>query len=79
MFRSLGKGETERTLRDGAPPACWRLWETGIRSREALFQATGGLPRKINLLAHHALHAAALARVRTVSADHVEAALPEVA
>jgi type II secretory pathway predicted ATPase ExeA len=48
-------------------------------AHEALFQATGGLPRKINLLAHHALHAAALARVRTVSADHVQAALPEVA
>ena len=48
-------------------------------AHEALFQATGGLPRKINLLAHHALLAAALARARTVSADHVQAALPEVA
>lgn len=46
---------------------------------EALFQATGGLPRKLNLLAHHALFAAALARARSVSADHVQAALPEVA
>jgi general secretion pathway protein A len=46
---------------------------------EALFQATGGIPRKVNLLAHHALHAAALARVRSVSAEHVQAALPEVA
>jgi len=45
---------------------------------EALFQATGGLPRKLNGLAHHALLAAALGRAKTVSADHVQAALPEV-
>jgi type II secretory pathway predicted ATPase ExeA len=48
-------------------------------AHEALFQATGGLPRKINLLAHHALLAAALSRAKTVSAEHVQAALPEVA
>jgi general secretion pathway protein A len=47
-------------------------------AHEALYQATGGLPRKVNLLAHHAMLAAALARGRTVSADHVQAALPEV-
>jgi type II secretory pathway predicted ATPase ExeA len=47
-------------------------------AQEALYQATGGLPRKINLLAHHALLAAALSRTKTVSAEHVEAALPEV-
>jgi type II secretory pathway predicted ATPase ExeA len=46
---------------------------------EALFQATNGLVRKVNGLAHHALNAAALSRARTVSADHVQAALPEVA
>jgi general secretion pathway protein A len=48
-------------------------------AQEAVFQATSGLPRKVNLLAHHALTAAALARAKSVSADHVEAALPEVA
>jgi len=48
-------------------------------AEEALFQATSGLPRKINLLAHHTLMAAALARARTATADHVQAALPEVA
>lgn len=47
-------------------------------AHEALFQATGGIPRKLNLLAHHALLAAALARAKTVTAEHVEAALPEV-
>lgn len=45
---------------------------------EALYQATSGLPRKVNLLAHHALTASALARAKVVTADHVQAALPEV-
>ena len=36
-------------------------------------------PRKINLLAHHTLLAAALTRVKLATADHVQAALPEVA
>ena len=31
----------------------------------------------MNLLAHHALTAAALAKAQAVSADHVHAALPE--
>lgn len=45
---------------------------------EALFQATSGLPRKVNLLAHHALNAAALAKVKAATAEHVQAALVEV-
>ena len=48
-------------------------------AEEALFQATSGLPRKINLLAHHTLIAAALARAKVATADHVQAALPETA
>ena len=44
---------------------------------EAVFQATQGLPRKVNLLAHHALLAAALARAKVVTAEHVQAALVE--
>jgi general secretion pathway protein A len=46
---------------------------------EALFQATNGLPRKLNLLAHHSLLAAALAKAKAATAEHVQAALPEVA
>jgi general secretion pathway protein A len=45
---------------------------------EAIHQATNGLPRKVNLLAHHALIAAALAKKQAVTAEHVQAALPEV-
>jgi type II secretory pathway predicted ATPase ExeA len=45
---------------------------------EALFQATQGLPRKINRSAHYALSAAALAKLRQVSAEHVQIALDEL-
>jgi general secretion pathway protein A len=45
---------------------------------EAVFQATSGLPRKINQLAHYALLAASIAKARTVSAEHVTSALAEV-
>jgi type II secretory pathway predicted ATPase ExeA len=45
---------------------------------EAIFQACKGLPRKINLLAHHTLIAAALAKAKSATADHVAAALTEV-
>lgn len=45
---------------------------------EALFQATNGLPRKVNLLAHLALNAAALHNVRSVTPEHVQAAVDEV-
>ena len=36
------------------------------------------LPRKVNLLAHHSLTAAALATAKNVTAEHVESALAEV-
>jgi len=44
---------------------------------EALFQASQGMPRKVNRLAHYALTCAALAQGQTVTAEHVEAALEE--
>jgi general secretion pathway protein A len=44
---------------------------------EAIFQATHGLPRKVNLLAHHALNAAAITRAKIVAPEHVQAALGE--
>ena len=45
---------------------------------EALYQATQGLPRKVNRIAHYALSAAALARLRQVGPGHVQCALEEV-
>jgi type II secretory pathway predicted ATPase ExeA len=47
-------------------------------AEEAIFQATSGLPRKINGLAHHSLMAAAYDRAKIVSADHVMTASAEV-
>jgi general secretion pathway protein A len=46
---------------------------------EAIYNATSGLPRKVNSLAHHALNAAALTKKQAVTADHVQAAAPEAA
>jgi general secretion pathway protein A len=43
----------------------------------AIYQATAGLPRKINLLAHHTLMAAALTRAQSATAEHVQAASQE--
>lgn len=45
---------------------------------EALFQATNGLPRKLNQLAHYALTAAALDNTKQVSVEHLHAALDEL-
>lgn len=46
---------------------------------EAIFQASSGLPRKANNLAHHALFAAAIAKAKTVTTEHLAAALQELA
>ena len=46
---------------------------------EAIFQASSGLPRKANALAHHALFAAAIDKARSVTTEHLQAALLEVA
>lgn len=45
---------------------------------EALFQATQGMPRKINRLAHYALTSAALDKANSVSSEHLQAALDEL-
>jgi len=45
---------------------------------EALYQATHGLPRKVNRLAHYALSAAALGKLRQITAEHVQCAAEEV-
>lgn len=46
---------------------------------EALFQASRGLPRKVNRLAHYALTAAALDNTHQVSEEHLHTALDELA
>ena len=46
---------------------------------EALFQATQGMPRKVNRLAHYALTCAAIDKARTVTTEHVQTAREEIA
>jgi len=45
---------------------------------EALFQATQGMPRKVNRLAHYALTSAALHKTQTVAIEQLQAALEEI-
>lgn len=45
---------------------------------EAIFQATNGLPRKVNLLAHISLNVAALQKAEAVSAEHIRTAVGEI-
>lgn len=47
-------------------------------AQEALFQASSGRLRPLNLLAHHALFAAAAQPAQLVTEEHVAAARPEV-
>ena len=46
---------------------------------EALYQASRGMPRQINRIAHYALSAAALANTHSVSIEHLQHAVDEVA
>lgn len=45
---------------------------------EALFQATQGMPRKVNRLAHYALTSAAIDKAKTITIEHVQAAREEI-
>lgn len=47
-------------------------------AQEALYQASHGLPRRINRIAHYALSAAALAHSRLVTAEHLHSAVEEL-
>ena len=45
---------------------------------EALFQASRGLPRQINRIAHYALSSCALGNAHSVTAEHLQTALDEL-
>jgi type II secretory pathway predicted ATPase ExeA len=45
---------------------------------EALFQATNGMPRKVNRIAHYAMTAAALDAQQQVNDNHLHSALEEL-
>jgi len=44
---------------------------------KALFQATWAMSRKLNRLAHNALTVSAIAKIKTVTFQHIQAALTE--
>lgn len=48
------------------------------QAMEAIFQATNGLPRKVNLLAHLSLNIAALQQAQSVTAEQIQAAMEEM-
>lgn len=50
----------------------------GPEAQEALFQASSGLPRKVNRYAHYALMASAIDKAKSVNAEHVEQAVKDV-
>jgi type II secretory pathway predicted ATPase ExeA len=74
----LSRDELEPYLRHLLRRAGTELQLFEPAALEAMFQATGGLPRKINQLAHYALFAAAAAKTKTASAEHVTSALTEI-
>lgn len=47
-------------------------------AHEALFQASQGIPRRLNLLGHHTLLAAALAKKKIATSNEVEQAMQEL-
>lgn len=77
-MRGLTRDETGRYLEHRLALAGLEhpLFQTA--AVEAIYQATSGLPRKTNLLAHHALIAAALAKAREVDTENIQAALQEL-
>lgn len=77
-MKGLGRDELDAYFKHLLKAAGTELQLFEPAAQEAIFQATSGLPRKVNLLAHHALIAAALASAKTVTAEHVESALAEV-
>lgn len=46
---------------------------------EAMFQASRGLPRQVNRIAHYALSAAALGKTHSVTIEHMHHAIDEIA
>lgn len=53
-----------------------KLFEEGAMHN--IYQSTGGLPRRVNLLAHHALMVAAARRSKTVTSEHVTIAVEDI-
>ena len=74
----MARDELPEYLTHRLRSACCELPLFEPASIEAIFQATQALPRKVNRLAHYALASAAIAKKRTVTDEHVQAALQEL-
>ena len=77
--RGIAQGEIAGYLEHRLRLAGCELALFEVATIEAIHQASNGLPRKVNLLAHHALFAAAIAKAKSVTTEHVQVALQEVA
>ena len=75
---SLGRDELDDYLAHRLRLAGCELPLFEPPAAEALFQASRGLPRQINRIAHYALSAAALAKARNVNAEYMQHALDEL-
>lgn len=73
----LTKEELPRYLQHRLELAGTRMELFEPPALEAVFQATNGLPRKVNLLAHLSLNIAALQQAQSVSAEHIQMAVEE--
>jgi len=78
-LQALGEGEMPAYLTHLLRRAGSELPLFDPQATQALFQASSGLPRKLNLYAHHALIAAAAAKAKAVTAEHVQTAMTECA
>lgn len=74
----LERGELDAYLTHRLRLAGYELPLFEPPAAEALFQASRGLPRQINRIAHYALSAAALQDARTVDAEHLQTAVDEL-
>jgi len=74
----MARDELPEYLTHRLRAACCELPLFEPAAIEAIFQATQALPRKVNRLAHYALASAAIAKKRTVTDEHVQAALQEL-
>ncbi len=77
--RPAARGEWDRTSQHRLRLAGTELPLFEAPTVEAIYQASSGLPRKANGLAHHALFAAAIAKAKAVTTEHVQMAMQEVA
>ena len=74
----LARDELPRYLEHRLRLAGTELTLFSAPATEALFQASNGMPRKVNRIAHYALTAAALDNARQVNDEHLFSAIEEL-